>query len=287
MTTITNQQINTLKQLGLKEYHAKTLAHLIKLGETKAPELSQASNVPKARIYEVLNQLANQGLIEKKPGRPAKYLPKPPEEIIDRIIHNRKTELEKQIEEIKETGESFKDEFQPLYESETKETPETLLKTVSVGEPSERETELMYKNAEEEIDISTKSMEWLSTVKKSLKDAIDKNVQVRVLFLSQELLEEENIPIQNESIKTLKEEFPEVEVKFSEFLLPLRGSIIDPSYDYTSGKALFLVEEKDIPLILREAAVTENPSLVAGMKRYFDLIWKHESFEIEKNKQQN
>jgi hypothetical protein len=47
--------------------------------------------------------------------------------------------------------------------------------------------------------------------------------------------------------------------------------------DYESGKALFLVEEEDIPLHLRQAAVTENGSFVAGMNRLFELIWEYES----------
>jgi hypothetical protein len=38
-----------------------------------------------------------------------------------------------------------------------------------------------------------------------------------------------------------------------------------------------LVEETDIPDYKRQAAITENGSFVAGMKRYFEMIWKHES----------
>ncbi|RLI78320.1 hypothetical protein DRP04_10285 [Archaeoglobales archaeon] len=60
-------------------------------------------------------------------------------------------------------------------------------------------------------------------------------------------------------------------------LLPLRGLIVDPSYEYRTGKAIFVVEDPKTPLYLRDAVITENPSLVAGMKRYFDLIWKYES----------
>ncbi len=68
----------------------------------------------------------------------------------------------------------------------------------------------MYNDAEEEIDISTKSMEWLSNVKESLQSAIDRGVEIRILFLSRELLEDENIPVQKESVETLEEELPEV-----------------------------------------------------------------------------
>ena len=47
--------------------------------------------------------------------------------------------------------------------------------------------------------------------------------------------------------------------------------------DYDTGKAIFLVEEEDVPLYMRQAAVTENESFVAGMGRYCDLIWEYDS----------
>jgi hypothetical protein len=124
-------------------------------------------------------------------------------------------------------------------------------------------------------------MEWLPKVKKTLKKALERGVGVKVLLLSPKHLEKKSIFLQKKTLKLLKEDLPEVQVRFSNFILPLRGSIIDPSYDYSSGKAMFLVEEKGVPFPLRDAAVTENPSLVAGMKRYFDLIWYYESKELK------
>ncbi len=51
-------QINQVKfqltNMGLNEYQASALAHLMYLGETKATILSKASGVPNARIYGVL-----------------------------------------------------------------------------------------------------------------------------------------------------------------------------------------------------------------------------------------
>lgn len=39
----------------------------------------------------------------------------------------------------------------------------------------------------------------------------------------------------------------------------------------------FLVEEPEVPKHMRQAASTENGSFVAGLKRYFDLMWEYES----------
>ncbi|KXA88504.1 hypothetical protein AKJ57_06825 [candidate division MSBL1 archaeon SCGC-AAA259A05] len=282
MSPVGESHLNTLMELGLKEYEAKTLAHLLRLGETKAPKLSSISGVPKARIYGILEGLADRGLVEIEPGRPSKYRPKPPDEIIERMVQNKEEEMEQEIEKIRSTEEDFKSQFQKLYESSAEKSRKPLLRTVSVGDPPERETEIMYEDAEDEINIVSKSMEWLPKVVDTLEEAMDRDVEVKVLFLSRELLEEENEPVQNESVQTFEEEMPEAEIRFSKSLLPLRGSIVDPSYEYTSGRAIFLVEERGVPLTLRDAAITENPSLVAGMKRYFDLIWKYESSKIGK-----
>lgn len=281
MSPIGEKRLDTLMELGLKEYEAKTLAHLLQAGETEAPKLSSLSGVPKARIYGILEGLADRGLVEIKPGRPSKYRPKPPGEIIERIIQNKQNEMEEEIERIRSVEDDFVSQFRELYESSIEKSRKPLLRTVSVGGPSEKETEMMYGDAEEEIDIVSKSMEWLPEVIDALKEAIDRGVKVRALLLSRDLLEEENVPIQEKSIKTFGEELPGTKLRFSKELLPLRGSIVDPSYEYESGEAIFLVEEGRVPLKLRDAAITENPSLVAGMKRYFDLIWKHESRKEE------
>ncbi len=277
MSPVKKKHVDMLRGLGLKEYPAKALAHLLELGESKAPELSSASGVPKARIYGVLSELADRGLVEVKPGRPTKYRPRPPDEIIQRVIQDRKSRVEEEIERIKGLREDFESIFRPLYESTTERTREPLLRIVSAGEPSEEETKLMYREAKKEINVVSRAMVWLPEVKKTLERALKRGVKAKVLLLSPGRLGKEDKSLQEKTLDVLKKGLPQVQVRFSDFLLPLRGSIVDPSYDYSSGKAMFVVEERGVPFSLRDAAVTENPSLVAGMKRYFDLIWKHES----------
>lgn len=52
---------------------------------------------------------------------------------------------------------------------------------------------------------------------------------------------------------------------------------------YDDGEAIFLVEEPEVPNHMRQAALTENGSFVAGFKRYFELVWEHESQEHERD----
>ena len=104
-------------------------------------------------------------------------------------------------------------------------------------------------------------------------------MDVSVLFLDPSHLTDENSRIQAEIVDRIDTEFPEVEYRFSKQRLPWRGTLADPSLEYETGTAVLLVEEKNIPLHMRQAAVTENEAFVAGMNRYFTLIWAHDSVD--------
>ena len=94
-------------------------------------------------------------------------------------------------------------------------------------------------------------------------------------------LEEGNVDVQKDRVSRLREEHADVHLRFSDERMPWRGTFADPSMEYKSGEAVLLVEEKDVPLSMRQAAVTDNASFVAGLSRYFDLIWEHESTETD------
>jgi sugar-specific transcriptional regulator TrmB len=85
---MTDAPVDMLERLGLTEYEQTALAELLALGRTTAPNLAEATGIPKARIYGVLDSLADRGYIEVIPGRPKEYQPKPPEEVLDRAVEN-------------------------------------------------------------------------------------------------------------------------------------------------------------------------------------------------------
>ena len=252
--------------LDLGEYERAALSELLALGRTTAPNLAEATGVPKARIYGVLESLADRGFVKVIPGRPKEYQPRSPEAILDRAAENRRQAFEA---------------FGPRFEaaSEDIRPAEELFYVVDVGEPSERETRRLYHEAEERVNVLTKSFAYLDSVAPSLADALDRGVEVDVLLLHPEHLSAENCEVQAEVVERIDEEFPAVGYRFSEEKLPWRGTLIDPTMEYDTGRAILLVEEKDVPLSMRQAAITENGSFVAGLKRYFDLVWEHDSVE--------
>lgn len=266
-------------QLDLTEYECEALEHLLSLGRTTAPNLSEATGIPKARIYGVLDSLADQGYIEIVPRRPKQYVPKPPAEILDRATENQRQAFETYKQSVEDIREEFISTFEPLYEQATNDTTPTeeLFHVVDVGEPSETETRKLYREATDQLNIITKSFEYFPAVKATLKEVSMEQIRCRVLFLHPRHLNEQNRTVQRKRVGEIQKTLPGVSIRFSEELLPWRGTIIDPSMGYEQGKAVLLVEEKDIPLHMRQAAVTENGSFVAGLNRYFDLIWEYET----------
>jgi len=276
---MTEEAVGMLDRLGLTEYEATALTELLTLGRTTAPNLAEATGIPKARIYGVLDSLSDRGYIKIIPGRPKEYQPKSPAEILERAKENRRQDYEQFCQELADLEDAFLAEFQPRFERASQDiTPtEELFHVVDVGEPSERETRQLYHDATERIRIITKSFEYFEAVRPAFEDALARDIDVDVLFLHPDQLIEENRPIQAERVERMVDEYPSVDLRFSEEKLPWRGTIIDPSMDYETGNAILLVEEKEIPLHMRQAAITDNGSFVAGLKRYFDLVWKHES----------
>jgi len=267
-----------LERLGLTEYECTALAEVLTLGRTTAPNLAEATGIPKARIYGVLDSLAEDGFVKVVPGRPKEYQPRPPDEILDRATENRRQAFEDFRHEVDDLRDPFIAEFGPRFEQASEDiTPtEELFHVVDVGEPSETETRRLYHEATERVNVITKSLEYIDAIEPALAEAVE-SVPVDVLFLHPDLLEAENRPIQAEIVDSITAEYAEVGIRFSTGPLPWRGTLIDPDLDYETGEAIFLVEEPDVPNHMRQAALTENGSFVAGLKRYFDLVWEYES----------
>jgi len=265
--------------LDLTEYEADALEELLLLGRTTAPDLAEATGIPKARIYGVLDALSEAGYVKVIPGRPKRYEPHEPAAIAERAVENRRNAYERFREDVEAVEEAFVDEYAPVRDRGVDELSPTedLFHVVDVGEPSERETRRLFREADEAVYVLSKSFGYIDAVRPAMRDAVDRGVGVDVLLLDPDSLSPENRQRQAAIRDSLAEEFPSVDVRVSDRVLPWRGTFADPSLSYESGQGLLMVEQEEVPNHHRQAAVTENPSFVAGMWQYFDLLWRHES----------
>lgn len=268
--------------IGLTEYEETALRELLQLGQSSAPDLAEATGIPKARIYGVLDSLADRGYVKVIPGRPKQYQAKHPDELVEQALETRRQEFETYQRRVEETREAFLAEYEPIYEQAADEIrpTEELFYVVDVGEPSERETRALYERAESEIRVLTKSFGYLEEVESSLSDAVARGVDVSALLLAPRHLSAENRRQQTDIVDHLHASFPEIAIRFSDSRMPWRGTLIDPSMAYDAGEGILLVEQEAVPNHRRQAAVTENAAFVAGFARYFDLVWDYESSAV-------
>jgi len=107
-----------LHELGLTEYETETYLALLKSGALTASQVSEQSNVPYSKIYEVLNALEKKGWIEVEHGRPSKYFPKSPIEALSMA----KLQLD---EKLRSWEKTIATEIQPIFEQrEIREKPD-------------------------------------------------------------------------------------------------------------------------------------------------------------------
>jgi sugar-specific transcriptional regulator TrmB len=102
----------------LTEYETETYLALLKSGALTASQVSEQSNVPYSKIYEVLNALEKKGWIEVEHGRPSKYFPKSPIEALSMA----KLQLD---EKLRSWEKTIATEIQPIFEQrEIREKPD-------------------------------------------------------------------------------------------------------------------------------------------------------------------
>ncbi|ODG91073.1 MULTISPECIES: helix-turn-helix domain-containing protein [Bacillaceae] len=81
--------VQQLKKLGFNEYEAKSYVSLVKQGPVTAYQVSKDSGIPRARIYDVLGNLVEKGIVLKEEiNDTARYSPLP----VDIFLQKAQTE---------------------------------------------------------------------------------------------------------------------------------------------------------------------------------------------------
>lgn len=75
MTELSSYQeaVELLQKLGLKEYEAKCFVTLSRLPKATAKEISEASDVPRTRVYDAIRVLETKGLVEIQHSNPQQF----------------------------------------------------------------------------------------------------------------------------------------------------------------------------------------------------------------------
>ena len=163
------------KIFGLNLYEVRVWTALLSRGVSTAGELSDISNVPRSRTYDILESLEKKGFVIMKLGKPIKFVALKPTEVVERVKRNTMREaqdMSKRLDELKESD--VLGELSTLYTTGIKFVEPTDLSGAIRGRHNiYNHMEMMIRNAEKNVTIAT-TADGLNRKFESLRAAIEK-----------------------------------------------------------------------------------------------------------------
>jgi sugar-specific transcriptional regulator TrmB len=104
------------KIFDLNLYEARIWTALLSRGVSTAGELSNISDVPRSRTYDILESLEKKGFVLMKIGKPIKFVALKPDEVVERVKKNlivHAHEKSKRLEQLK--GDEVLEELNSLF----------------------------------------------------------------------------------------------------------------------------------------------------------------------------
>ncbi|MFB6215354.1 MAG: TrmB family transcriptional regulator [Candidatus Aenigmatarchaeota archaeon] len=263
------ETLDKLEDIGLNMYERKIYSALIGRGVSTAGELSEMTNVPRSRAYDVLESLAEKGFAVIKSGKPMEYVAIPPNQAIENIKKQHRRDLEEKLNKL----EDFKDseavnELEDLYSQGLELVePEEMSGSLKGEHQINQHMGTMFQDASESIKVVT-SEKGLNDLYENhadlLREAREQGVNVKVLA-----------PVTDsnrEAFDSIKD-FSEVRHLKStgEFDIPNgRFAIID-------GDALTMSMTHDEVHSTQDTAFWTKSDHMAQetMEPVFDMLWHH------------
>lgn len=255
-----------LRQLGLTEYESQAYLVLVEGTKMNAEEVARKANIPIPRVYGVLENLRDMGLIVIIEGRPKKFEILSPEEGFQNLLKIRKHSVEESIRQLELTSQEVKEVLSPIFWRERlRIKPEDLLESLENLALTEKQTKKLITGAEKTLDIFTDIFSWFDEVEKELKKALARGVQIRVLMNMKH-------PMTHNVVKKLKSMNIGVRQP-SDLKFPVRGTLAD------SSKVIFLIwaspqRNRGHPRYVYRPSFSANEGIVAIFQQSFEYRWQ-------------
>ncbi len=172
-----------LETFGLSSYEAKVYVSMLPLGQTTAKDVSNVSNIPFGRIYDVMTSLENKGIIEKQDTRPKRYLAKDPKTAMKNLIDFKDQELLT----IKESASVMEEKLAKMYSASKNESLfwSVALESETIERHNQKilETQeelLIYLNTPNTIDVHTQKE--MRDFLDSMNELVIRNVKIKLLL---------------------------------------------------------------------------------------------------------
>ena len=251
------EDIQTLKSLGLTLSQAKVYIVATKHGQAKAKDLWKDSGVGRQELYRILAELLAAGLIEKEISNPTRFRAQPLSKGAILLLNRKRQEIDQLSKEVKKISSRKKTSC--IHE---KESQFCILKRKYLMESRGK---ISYKNAKRQIDFLASSERMLGAFGANLSvydEAVRRGVFMRVLT---EKLNAKQVERLKKVANPLLAK-PNFTVTTTTQTIKATISIIDCKEAYfTLGSQKAIYED--------ELLWTNNSTMVLLAKSYFDANW--------------
>ncbi|MAG27359.1 hypothetical protein CMI47_17640 [Candidatus Pacearchaeota archaeon] len=251
------------KIFDLNLYEAKVWTALLSRGRSTAGELSNISDVPRSRTYDILESLEKKGFIVMKIGKPIQFVALKPEEVVERVKRNLVVDAQersKRLEQLK--GDEVLDELNGLFDNGVKFVEPTDLSGSLRGRGNMyNHLDMMVRGAEKNVTILT-TAEGLNRKLETLLPAFEKakkrGVNIRV-----------GAPINETNLNVAKDFSKIAEIKDTS------GNKIDGRFAIVDSTQLMfmLLDDKTVHPNYDVAVWLSTPFLAQSLEQMFNASW--------------
>ncbi|MFA5405955.1 MAG: helix-turn-helix domain-containing protein [Candidatus Nanoarchaeia archaeon] len=176
---------NLKNMFDLNQYEVGVWVHLLSRGVSTAGELSDLSNVPRSRAYDVLESLEKKGFVVIKIGKPIQYIAVPPAEVVNRFKKRLTIEAETRIKRLDNlSGSELLTSITELYDKGIKTYSPTELSGAFRGSQNiYDQMESMIRDAQSSVKIVTTEdglINKLHALRSIIKKAYERGVKVQI-----------------------------------------------------------------------------------------------------------
>ncbi len=250
------------KIFDLNLYEVKVWTALLSRGVSTAGELSNISDVPRSRTYDILESLEKKGFIVMKIGKPIKFVALKPEEVVERVKRNlvvTAQEKSKRLEKLR--GDEVLEELNTLFDNGVKFVePSDLSGSLRGRQNMYNHLDMMIRSAEKTITLVTTEEgvnRKLEALMPTLEKARKRGVVVRIAA-----------PITESNLKFAKDVSKVAEVR-DVGSYKGRFAIID------SEELMFmLLDDKSVHPNYDVAIWLSTEYFARALEQMFELAWK-------------
>lgn len=250
------------KIFDLNLYEARVWTALLSRGTSTAGELSNISDVPRSRTYDILESLEKKGFIVMKIGKPIKFVALKPEEVVERVKKNLVVDAQEKSRRLEKLrGDEVLEELNSLFTNGVKFVePSDLSGSLRGRQNMYNHLDMMIRSAERTITLVT-TAEGINRKLEMLMPAFERakkrGVTIRIAA-----------PIGPANIKVAKDLSKVAELRNLDGKLHARFAIVD------SNQVMFmLLDDKTVHPNYDVAVWLSTEFFAKALEQMFELAW--------------